>query len=421
VKRGQTTENRTLRLISFSFEGVFSPVLDAQMVTPLALVGRRRPDIRRALLVLTSARHRAAPATKARMRIIREALPGATVLFKYRLPMMLPLEEYLRTGKLRRALTECGFVGDDPIIVHARGEGSAAAAARLKRRDPRIRVFLDLRGAQEDELRAVPGRLYRWYLLRRDRRTRRLAMAGADAMNTVSVKLAEHVRAAGYLEHDIPSCVVGCCTDTTRFHFDPELRRKRRKELGLSGKFVVCYSGGMAAWQRPDVLARTFAAIRRGMPDAHMLVLSHEPSALLEHLLRLGVSLDTVIVRSARHAEVASYLMAADVGLLLREDTLTNRVASPVKFAEYLRCGLPVILTPHIGDFSELASAQDLGQVIAFDAPEEQVQVAAAALRTRLETEGHEYRSRCSSVAGAHFSWDVQIDKFLAIYDQIGR
>jgi hypothetical protein len=48
---------------------------------------------------------------------------------------------------------------------------------------------------------------------------------------------------------------------------------------------------------------------------------------------------------------------------MIREDTITNRVASPTKFAEYLAAGLPVLISAHIGDFSTTVRANDLGLV----------------------------------------------------------
>jgi glycosyltransferase involved in cell wall biosynthesis len=72
----------------------------------------------------------------------------------------------------------------------------------------------------------------------------------------------------------------------------------------------------------------------------------------------------TYSVISSLVEEVGKYLEASDLGLLLRENHVVNRVASPTKFAEYLLCGLPVVISPWVGDFSELVEAHRLGLVI---------------------------------------------------------
>ena len=49
---------------------------------------------------------------------------------------------------------------------------------------------------------------------------------------------------------------------------------------------------------------------------------------------------------------------AADLGLILRDDSPVNRVACPTKLAEYLFFGLiPVVRSPRLGDFQELGYA----------------------------------------------------------------
>ena len=59
--------------------------------------------------------------------------------------------------------------------------------------------------------------------------------------------------------------------------------------------------------------------------------------------------------------EVGAYLSACDYGWLVRENTDTNRVASPVKFAEYLAAGLEVIISNELGDYSNYVLVNKAG------------------------------------------------------------
>jgi hypothetical protein len=54
----------------------------------------------------------------------------------------------------------------------------------------------------------------------------------------------------------------------------------------------------------------------------------------------------------------------ADYGILLREKSITNKVASPVKCAKYLSRGLKVLISPEIGDYSDWVKNNDLGFII---------------------------------------------------------
>ena len=69
------------------------------------------------------------------------------------------------------------------------------------------------------------------------------------------------------------------------------------------------------------------------------------------------------------HSEVYKTLSNCDYGILLREDKVTNRVASPVKFAEYLNAGLKVLISPNIGDFSEFTLENNCGAVVKGNIP----------------------------------------------------
>jgi hypothetical protein len=49
---------------------------------------------------------------------------------------------------------------------------------------------------------------------------------------------------------------------------------------------------------------------------------------------------------------------------LLRENNIVNKVASPTKYGEYLRCGVKLIMTEGIGDFSGLTKSKYFGIVL---------------------------------------------------------
>lgn len=63
-------------------------------------------------------------------------------------------------------------------------------------------------------------------------------------------------------------------------------------------------------------------------------------------------------------SEVFDYLSVADYGILFREQTVTNKVASPEKFAEYLSAGLKVLISEKLGDFSEFVEKNNCGIII---------------------------------------------------------
>jgi hypothetical protein len=94
------------------------------------------------------------------------------------------------------------------------------------------------------------------------------------------------------------------------------------------------------------------------------------------------------------------HLSAADVGLSFILPAPSKRACSPVKNGEYLACGLPVVTTAGIGDYSELVSGQRVGVVVnALDAGT--IEGSAGNLR-ELMREGAALRTRCRQAACSH-------------------
>ncbi len=405
----------TSRVVYFVGDGVFCQVLDSQVITPLHYLRQLAPREECALLILSSYRYAGKPAYLAKQTELSARLPDMPVRFACRLWLASPGQHQFWAWQLSRALRAFRFTGPAPIVVHCRNQGAAAAGVCALLR-PALRVLLDLRGDPIDEVQQKPP-AYRRYM----ERTLRTAVEGADALNTVSHRLVEAMDARYAIRPGIPRSVIGCCVDVKQFFFDSALRRQHRQALGLADNFVICYCGSMASDQRPDAIADAVAALLDALPEGRFLAITNERKPLESELQRAGVPLSRVVFAAVAHDQVAGYLMAADIGLLLRENRQTNLVASPVKFGEYLRCGVPVLLTPYVGDYSALAASHGIGAMIPFPFAADDVLSAVRDLHTRLAAEGDAYRTFCSQWAHSHLSWEGQLPGLLQVYAALGN
>jgi hypothetical protein len=77
----------------------------------------------------------------------------------------------------------------------------------------------------------------------------------------------------------------------------------------------------------------------------------------------LAPYVDRIAVKWLSPGQINAYLQACDYGLLIRETSVTNQVASPTKFAEYLQAGCKVVISPGIGDFSAFVQEHHCGEV----------------------------------------------------------
>ena len=71
-----------------------------------------------------------------------------------------------------------------------------------------------------------------------------------------------------------------------------------------------------------------------------------------------------MINKFVQYNEMQYYLSAADIGFIWREKSVINEIASPVKFSEFLCCGLPVIANRNVTMISEFLPKHDVGLLV---------------------------------------------------------
>jgi hypothetical protein len=67
-----------------------------------------------------------------------------------------------------------------------------------------------------------------------------------------------------------------------------------------------------------------------------------------------GISEDNFSIHSVAPKEMPSYLSAGDVGISFIKRCFSKLASSPTKNAEYLACGLPIVINSGIGDSDTL-------------------------------------------------------------------
>ncbi len=98
--------------------------------------------------------------------------------------------------------------------------------------------------------------------------------------------------------------------------------------------------------------------------DISLLILTHSVKDVNKAIIQYPALKSKLISFSVPNDEVYKYLNAADFGILFRENTVMNNVASPTKFAEYMLCGLPVIISEGVGDYSYYTLEKEVGIIL---------------------------------------------------------
>jgi len=232
----------------------------------------------------------------------------------------------------------------------------------------------------------------------------------ADAVAVLTERRRAEVR--GLTRED--PLVLPCAVDIQRFAPAPEARETVRRELGLRG-IVFVYAGKAGGWYLTDSML-DFVRVAAGvLGEASILVLTTEDTqrfstAARERGLRHAI-------RAASPEQMPRYLSSADAGLSFVLPALSKTACSPVKNGEYLACGLPIVTTAGIGDYSDLVARRRVGVVVE-SLDRHGHEVAAHALRILLADPL--LGARCRETARTEVGLsEIVVPRYLELYDRL--
>ena len=250
-------------------------------------------------------------------------------------------------------------------MVHARSHIAATIALALKRQLG-VKYIFDIRGLMAEEYVDAHHWKQNSLPFRISKTMEKRALAGADGIVTLTEKIWPIIKDwDGLRGRVVPHEVVPCCADLKAFKFSAIEREKRRAELRLSDRLTVVYSGSIDGWYLTDEMADFFAQVLREDTSAHFLWLTPFKHDRVKGLMNeRGINPDQYTVKAVLPADVPSYLSAADVGLAFIRSCFSKQASSPTKNAEYLACGLPVIINAGVGDSDALVTQSEIGALV---------------------------------------------------------
>ena len=305
-----------------------------------------------------------------------------------------------------------------PRIVHARSYLPAAVARAMTMVTPGARFIFDCRGLLGDEYVDFGHwrrDSFRYRMLKAAEKT---LFARADGIVTLTDRLRRWLcEEAGLVDPQTPLEVIPCCVDLSRFRINAAARASARAQLGVGDRFVLAYAGNLGAWYCEQQMAQLFAAVRRRC-DARFTVFTRASSdRLREHLARLGVAANDVIIRNAPPTEMGALLSGADAAVSFAEPKFSKIASSPVKLPEYLAVGLPTVLNRGVGDQDPLIDAQPELLVDAGAMRSDDLEAAAVRL-VSMRTDGA-LRERAHALAAENFSLELGVSRYLRLYRRL--
>ena len=304
-------------------------------------------------------------------------------------------------------------------MVHARSHIAAAIALALKRRLGTKMIF-DVRGLMAEEYieaghwkaGGIPYRLTKAIEHR--------AFQASDGIVTLTEKIWPIIRNWDGLKERQPAHqVVPCCVDLDLFRFSHEDRARRRAELGLGDRFTLVYSGSIGPWYMTNQMADFFVELRRKKVDAHFLWLTPGDAEIIRRAMtERGMGTENYTVKRAASADVASYLSASDAGIAFYKPGFSKLATSPVKVAEYLACGLPIVINSGIGDSEAQIKEQNLGALVNSFSEEHYASAVDVVVSTRANAESSRRRSREAAEDLFDLS-SVGAERYASLYERV--
>jgi glycosyltransferase involved in cell wall biosynthesis len=263
----------------------------------------------------------------------------------------------MRNWKLNRFFLKKYIRRINPEVIIARGPFAANLALNFKEGR---KICFDGRGAYVPELieyNVVPDEKIKNEIGEIERK----AIHETDFRIAVSNALVNYWKEQ-FQYSGAQHVVIPCTLNSNSFHAagitDID---KSRKELDLLKQDrVIVYSGSNAGWQSLEDLSVKLTPLFRANSDMKLVLMLKIIPASFSMLKEFP---GRVKQKWTNPEQVAEVLSACDYGWLVREKSVTNQVASPVKFAEYLAAGLSVIISPELGDYTDFVNANACGIV----------------------------------------------------------
>lgn len=211
-------------------------------------------------------------------------------------------------------------------------------------------IYLDFHGCNEEAIEygsSIKLPINKYKLLISDYYDKKMLMICSGVL-VVSESLKKHILTKHRLNNvETEFHIIPCGNYDTINNYEQRLKYRTiwRKKLGIKDdETVFVYSGGISKWQKIDETILFLQEIVNEYENTKVCIFSGQIKELEDKVNKLGFN-NKVILKSLKSKEVPLVLTACDVGIILRENNLTNQVAFPTKFTDYLEGGLHVILS----------------------------------------------------------------------------
>ena len=157
---------------------------------------------------------------------------------------------------------------------------------------------------------------------------------------------------------------IPCIADSKLFYFDMTARQLLRTRMNLCDRFVIVYVGKFSGLYLDKEAFHLMARLSDLDQSLYFIILTPNTEDEINRLaLENRLSTSDYCSLAVKHTQVKDFLSAADLGLGFHRPTLRSTGFSPIKYAEYWACGLPIVSPSGVGSDDALIHEHGLGLV----------------------------------------------------------
>jgi|WetSurMetagenome_2_1015567.scaffolds.fasta_scaffold72932_1 glycosyltransferase involved in cell wall biosynthesis len=305
-----------------------------------------------------------------------------------------------------------------PKVVHCRAYFTTMIALFLSYL-VKLNYIFDMRGLYPEERRCDGGWEINSIKYKVTKYLEKKAIIHSSHIVVLIKSFKEYIASLPYYSNDLSISTIPNCCDMQRFSFDLQKRDAVRKNKGFENRFVLFYSGFISKWHlSPDMVA-FFTDLKSLIQNAFFLIVTYademEKIKLSEMLLASGASSHDFEITTASSAEMPEWYLAGDFAISFREPTIISRIGSPVKFAEYLACGLPVIANYGTGISDEIIQERKVGVLFELNDCDSRKK-AVAKVHKMWSEDMMSLRIKCRKACEESLSLDLSVERYWNIY-----
>lgn len=301
-------------------------------------------------------------------------------------------------------------------IIHARSYVPALIA--LGARGASHAAFLfDMRGFWVDEKVEAGHWKNGGMLFRIGKWWERRFYAAADAVVSLTAAGARAIPELGVkVSPGVTIEVIPTCADLQRFSPGPK-DAELVTRLGLAGAPVIGCVGTMGNWYMRQEMIDCLALFAGSWPELRLLIVTRDDrDALRGELERAGVPGGRLAITKASFEEMPRYIRLFDAGLFFIKPSFSKRASAATKLAEFLGCGVPIVINDGVGDSGTIVRDSQVGVVVS---PLDRAGFEAALSRARSVISDPTMPERCRRVATDLFDLDAGVEGYRRVYRRL--